>query len=121
MNRKTLTAMVLAFALPGAGHFYLGRRARGIAFCAIVFFMFAVGLAIEGKIYTIEPGRPLTILATFASMGLGLPYFIARAAGPFGNILSITYEYGTAFAMTAGLMNFLLILDAFDIAQQRKD
>lgn len=121
MNRRTLNAVILAFVLPGAGHFYLGRRARAVAFFCIVLFMFLIGLAIEGKVYTIEAGRPLTLLATFASMGIGLPYVIARLAGPFGDILSITYEYGTAFALTAGLMNLLLVLDSFDIAQERKE
>lgn len=120
MNQRTLTAVILAFLVPGAGHFYLGRRGRAVAFFAIVLSLFLIGLAVDGKLYTVEPGRPLTILATFASMGLGLPYFLARAAGPFGDVMSITYEYGTAFALTAGLMNLLLILDSFDIARDRK-
>jgi TM2 domain-containing membrane protein YozV len=120
MDLRTLTAVLFAFLVPGAGHFYLGRRARAVAFFGIVLFLFLVGLAVDGKLYTMEPGKPLTFLATIASMGLGLPYFIARAAGPFGDVMSITYEYGTAFALTAGLMNMLLILDSFDIARQRK-
>jgi len=120
MDLRTFTAVIFAFLVPGAGHFYLGRRARAVAFFSIVIFLFLVGLAVDGKLYTVEPGKPLTFLATIASMGLGLPYFIARAAGPFGDVMSITYEYGTAFALTAGLMNMLLILDSFDIARQRK-
>lgn len=120
MNQRTLTAVILAFLVPGAGHFYLGRRGRALAFFGIVIFLFLIGLAVDGKLYTMEPGKPLTFLATIASMGLGLPYFIARAAGPFGDVMSITYEYGTAFALTAGLMNMLLVLDSFDIARQRK-
>lgn len=120
MDLRTFTAVIFAFLVPGAGHFYLGRRARAVAFFGIVIFLFLVGLAVDGKLYTMEPGKPLTFLATIASMGLGLPYFIARAAGPFGDVMSITYEYGTAFALTAGLMNMLLILDSFDIARQRK-
>jgi hypothetical protein len=31
-----------------------------------------------------------------------------------------TYEYGSTYLLTAGLMNMLLILDAFDIASGRK-
>lgn len=120
MNRRTLTAVVLAFAVPGAGHLYLGRRARAIAFFLIVLFLLVLGLALEGKLYTMEPGKPLTFLATLASMGAGLPYFIARALGPFGNVMSMTFEYGTAFALTAGLMNLLLVLDSYDIAEGRK-
>ncbi len=121
MDRRTLTAIVLAFAIPGAGHFYLGRRARAIAFFVIVVSMLVLGLAIQGKVYTMEPGKPLTFLATLASMGAGLPYFIARALGPFGDVMSMTYEYGTAFGLTAGLMNLLLILDSYDIAEARKE
>lgn len=121
MNRRTLTAIVLAFAVPGAGHFYLGRRARAASFFAIVLFMLVMGLAIEGKLYTMEAGKPLTFLATLASMGAGLPYVIARTLGPFGNVMSMTYEYGTAFGLTAGLMNLLLVLDAYDIAEGRKE
>jgi TM2 domain-containing membrane protein YozV len=113
--------MVLAFLFPGAGHFYLGRRGRAVAFAVIVLVMFLTGLLLDGKIYVAERGKPLTTLAMFASMGTGLPYFIARMLGPFGNIASITFEYGTAFTLTAGLMNLLLVLDAFDISEQRKN
>jgi hypothetical protein len=34
--------------------------------------------------------------------------------------MSATYEHGTAFVLTAGVMNLLLVLDAFDIAEERK-
>ncbi len=121
MSKRTAAAMVLAFLIPGAGHFVLGRRARAIAFFCIVLFMFVVGLAIDGRLYTIQQGNVLTLLATIGSMGAGLLYFIARALGPFGDITSITFEYGTAFILTAGLMNLLLILDVYDISEGRKE
>jgi TM2 domain-containing membrane protein YozV len=112
--------MVLAFLIPGAGHFYLGRRGRALAFFAIVLSMFVAGILLQGKVYVSEPGKPLTALASLASLGLGIPYFVARAVGVAGNITSITYEYGTAFTLTAGLMNLLLVLDSYDIAEERK-
>lgn len=121
MSQRTITAMVLALLVPGAGHFYLSRRGRAVAFCLIAFFMFVVGLLLDGKLYVWEAGKPLSLLATLGSMGIGIPYFIARALGPFGDLGSITYEYGTAFSLTAGLMNLLLVLDAFDIAEGRKE
>jgi hypothetical protein len=113
--------MLLGFLVPGAGHYYLGRAARAAAFFAIVIFLFVVGLLLDGKVYVFEAGKPLTFLATLGSIGAGLPYFIARLLGPFGNVQSITYEYGTAFALTAGLMNLLLVLDCYDIAEGRKE
>ena len=121
MNKRTAAAMVLAFLVPGAGHYLLGRRGRAIAFFCIVVFMFVVGLAVDGRLYTIQQGNALTLLATIGSMGAGLLYFLARAMGPFGDITSITFEYGTAFILTAGLMNLLLVLDAYDISEGRKE
>jgi hypothetical protein len=113
--------MFFAFLVPGAGHLYLGRRGRAIAFFFIVMIMFVVGLLLDGKLYVPEAGKPLTVLATLGSMGAGLPYFIARMMGRFiGDVTSITYEYGNAFTLTAGLMNLLLVLDSYDIAEERK-
>jgi TM2 domain-containing membrane protein YozV len=121
MNRRTVTAIVLAYLVPGAGHFYLGRRGRALAFFAIILCLFVVGLSIDGRLYTVQQGNVLTLLATLGSIGTGLPYFLARALGEFGDVTSITYEYGSAFTLTAGLMNLLLIVDAFDIAEGGKE
>lgn len=123
MSRRTITAMVLAYLVPGAGHLYLGRRGRAIAFFVIVMLMFVIGLAIDGDLYTLSrsAGQLLRILASLGSMGSGAIYFIATGMGVHGDMTSITYEHGTAFTITAGLMNLLLVLDAFDIAQGRKE
>lgn len=120
MSSRSLTAMILAFLVPGGGHVYLGRRNRGLAFLAIILLMFIAGLLLEGKVYVARPGSVLSLLATLGSMGAGLPYFVARLFGATGDITSITYEYGTAFTLTAGIMNLLLVLDSFDIAEGRK-
>ena len=125
MNKRAVVAMVLAYLVPGAGHFYLGYRARAVAFCAIVVLLFGLGLAIDGSLYTlldsINGGALLKLLASFGSIGAGLMYFIAAAMGPHGDVRSITFEYGTTFTLTAGLMNLLLVLDCFDIAEGRKE
>ena len=121
MNSRSIVAMLLAFIVPGGGHFYLGRRARAAAFFAVIVFLFWVGLLVDGRLYTIENGNVLSLLATLGSMGSGTLYFIGRAFGGRGDITSITFEYGTAFTLTAGLMNLLLVLDAYDIAEGRKE
>ena len=115
--------MVLAYLIPGAGHFYLGRRGRAAAFFAVVVLMFVVGLAIDGDLYVITRtgGALLRLLASIGSLGAGVIYLIAAAMGVHGDVTSITYEHGTAFTVTAGLMNLLLVLDAFDIAEGRKE
>jgi hypothetical protein len=115
-------AVALAWTFPGLGHLYLGRRRRALAYAAIVVATFLLGLSFQGRLYTIESGQPLTILATFAVHGAGILPIAARAIldNPGGAILSVTFEYGCAFLLTAGLMNLLLMLDAWDIAMGRK-
>ena len=122
VSRNRWVAVALAWAFPGLGHLYLGRRGRGLAYAAIVVATFLLGMSFEGRLYSVEKGQPLTILATFAVHGAGLLPIAARALSdnPGGSILSVTFEYGCAFLLTAGLMNLLLMLDAWDIAAGRK-
>ncbi len=121
-RRSTTVAMILAWLVPGLGHFYLGRRRTAVAFALIVAATFLAGLSFQGRLYTIEDGQPLTILATFAVYGAGLLNLVARGVleNPAGTILSPTYEYGCAYLLTAGLMNLLLVLDAYDLAAGKK-
>ena len=121
-KRNPVVAMILAWLVPGLGHFYLGRRRTAIAFAVIILLTFLAGLSFQGRLYTIEDGQPLTILATFAVYGAGLLNLAARALleNPGGTILAPTFEYGCAYLLTAGLMNLLLVLDAHDIAAGKK-
>ena len=121
-RRNPLAAAALAWLVPGLGHWYLWRRRLAPAFFAIVTLMFLLGLSFDGRLYTVESGQPLTILATFAVYGAGILNVAARLLSetPGGTILSPTYEYGCAYLLTGGLMNLLLVLDAYDIASGRK-
>jgi TM2 domain-containing membrane protein YozV len=115
-------AVVLAWLFPGLGHFYLSRRRSAVVYAAVVTITFVLGLSFQGRLYTVEAGQPLSILATFAVAGTGLLNLAARVLSdnPGGAVLSVTYEYGCAYLLTAGLMNLLLMLDAWDIAVGRK-
>jgi hypothetical protein len=115
-------AAVLAWLVPGAGHFYLGRRGRAVMFLLLIALSIAVGVLLRGKLFTIVPEQPLSRLGTLASMGMGVPYFVLQFALDYrGNIHASSYEYGSAFLLTAGLMNLLVILDVWDIAGGHKD
>jgi hypothetical protein len=121
-GRNPWAAAALAWVFPGLGHAYLGRPRRGLVYAAIVTVTFLLGLSFQGRLYSIQPGQPLTILATFAVYGTGILNLAARmfSDNPSGSILSVTYEYGCAFLLTSGLMNLLLVLDAYDIGAGRK-
>jgi hypothetical protein len=118
---RLLLVCGLAWLIPGAGHLLQGRRQKGIIFLLALPIMFVVGLWLEGRLFPLEVSDPLVFLGGIANRGVGLPYLIARLmdAG-LGTVTAASYEYGNTFLMTAGLLNFLVILDAFDIAKGRK-
>jgi hypothetical protein len=110
-----------AWAVPGAGHLLLGRRAKGVIFLLALTLMFGCGLWLEGRLFPFEPAQPLVALAAIADLGIGIPYFIAKALGfGEGRVVAVTFEYGNAFIIVAGLLNMLVVVDAFDVAQGRK-
>jgi hypothetical protein len=115
-------ALLSAWLVPGLGHVFLKRPLRGIAFFLLVVAAVVIGSNLEGNLYQAVSGQPLTILATAASMGIGFLYFLLRYALHYqGNILGAGYEYGTAFLLTGGLMNLLLVLDVWDIVRGKKE
>ena len=117
-----LLAAVLAWLVPGLGHVFLRRWRRGLAFFVIVVAALWIGSILEGNLARPTPNSPLSYLATLAEIGVGLPYFFLRYAVHYeGNLVAPGFEYGSAFLLTAGLMNLLLILDAWDIASGKKD
>jgi hypothetical protein len=135
---------LLAWALPGLGHLFLGKHQRGVVFCIVVLATLMLGLASDGAASVIDRERPLSYLATFDNLAIG-PLDLAGRYLTFGRLVyrlplseqdplridmterlrtkmrSVTYEYGSTFLLAAGLMNILLILDVFDISTGRKD
>ena len=112
---------VAAWAVPGAGHLWLGRREKGFIFLVALPMMFAIGLALQGRLFPFQMADILVCLEAIADVGIGLPYFIASALGfGTGDVRAVTYEYGNAFLIVAGLLNLLVAIDAYDIARGRK-
>ena len=82
--------------------------------------MFLIGLLLHGRIFPFTcPSRLL--VSRRSRIGLGAPWFIARMFEAGGGLVTaVTYEYGNCFLIVAGLLNFLVIIDAFDIGMGRK-
>ncbi len=117
----TILMCATAWAVPGAGHLMLGRHAKGVLLLLAVTLMFCSGLWLEGRLFPFELTQPLVALAAIADLGIGVPYFIAKALGlGEGRVVAVTFEYGNAFIIVAGLLNTLVVIDAFDVAQGRK-
>ena len=120
-NSETYLICAAAWAVPGVGHLWLGRAQKGLIFLVTLPLMFAVGLWMEGRLFPFELGQPLVALAAFADIGVGVPYFVAKAMGiGAGRVIAQSFEYGNAFLIVSGLLNMLVVLDAFDVAEGRK-
>jgi hypothetical protein len=118
---------VAAWAVPGSGHLIQKRWARGLLLGGAVWAMFLTGLWLGGHLFTIS-GKDqglaglLQLLPMSANVGSGLLYVVCWLANlGFAEHAQIsTYEYGNTFLLVAGLLNYLAMLDAFDIAAGRK-
>ena len=113
--------MFLGWLVPGLGHGIQRKFWRAAILAVSIFAMTGLGLAMGGRIYPFQTENPLTILAFFSDLGNGLFYGLSRifAWGP-GELASPTFEFGTAYIAGAGLLNFLVALDAYDIAIGKK-
>ncbi|TFH60925.1 MAG: hypothetical protein E4G90_09785 [Gemmatimonadales bacterium] len=140
---SALVSCLLAWIIPGGGHYYLRKRSRALVFFLVVLATFLLGILNQGRSYLIDRDQPLTYLATFTNIATGPLELISRQMTYHRLVYSlpadensqesarlleamrervkiVTDEYGTTYLLAAGLMNILLILDAFDIAVGRK-
>lgn len=124
MARSTTSTYLVcaaAWVVPGAGHLWLGRVQKGAVLLVTLPLMFACGLWLDGRLFPFELGQPLVALAAFADVGIGLPYLVATVMGRgAGDVVAQNFEYGNAFLIVAGLLNMLVVLDVFDVAEGRK-
>ena len=118
---------VAAWAVPGLGHFMQKRWGRGALIAVAVWGMFLVGLALGGHLFKISSSDQgfsilLSALPMIANIGSGLLYVGCwlTNSGFAEQAQRVTYEYGNTFLLVAGLLNYLAMLDAFDIAAGRK-
>lgn len=118
---------LVAWSVPGAGHLLQGRWVRGLLLGGAVWIMFLTGLGFGGHLFSLYGGDGgmgglLQVFPAIANLGSGLLYLVCWATntGFTEYAERATFEYGNTFLLVAGLLNYLAMLDAFDIAAGRK-
>ena len=115
--------------IPGGGHLLQGRWVRALLLGGAVWTCFIAGLWMGGHLFIVkgdEQGSALLQLPPMiANLGSGLLYLFCWFMGvgfsdDLINAARPTYEYGNTFLLVAGLLNYLSMLDAFDISARRK-
>ena len=121
--------LVASWLVPGAGHLVLGRFGRALLFFVVIVGAFILGLGLHGRLYWPTLAEDsyfgfdlITVLWFLAQIGSGLCYLIpfGMGIGTDPQALPATSDYGNTFMLLAGLLNYLVIYDAFDIAAGRK-
>lgn len=122
MNTKAIAYLILGWFIPGLGHAALKKFKKALFFFVAIASMAALGLVMGGRVYSFQTENPLTILAFFSDLGTGSLYLLAKIFSfGLGNLKNISFEFGTAYIAGAGLLNYLVALDAYDIAAGKKD
>lgn len=116
-----------AWFIPGLGHVLLKKWFRALLMGGAVWVCFFVGLAMGGHLFDLSGDGwiILQIPPMIANLGQGALYIVSWlinygfADDPV-RAARATYEYGNTFLLIGGLLNYLNMLDAFDIAAGRK-
>ena len=119
-------AVALGWLIPGGGHFLLKRTGRGALLLASVTGMFLCGLMMQGAMFHPQQGDMLTTLINtggwIGDLCSGVLYLLSVCFGYNQvDMAGQVHDYGTKFLVTAGLLNILAMVDAFEIAAGRKD
>ena len=114
-------ALIAGWLIPGAGHLLQRKWIRGSLLMVSIVAMFAIGLALKGKIYSPNTGDLLDILKFAGDLGNGLLYILARMLDLGQVTVQVaTADYGTKFMVVAGLLNIISAVDAHSLATGRK-
>jgi hypothetical protein len=120
----------VGWLLPGFGHLLQGKWVRALLLGGAVWACFLGGIWMGGHMFSVSASDQgssvlLQIPPMIANLGSGILYIASWFLGvgfsdDAAHAARATYEYGNTFLLIAGLLNYLAMLDAFDISAGRK-
>jgi drug/metabolite transporter (DMT)-like permease len=119
-NRALLIA-VSGWLLPGLGHALQRMWGRAIVVFITVGLLVFAGASMRGNLFTSNGNDAFDTLGYVADLGTGSFYFLARALEHGGaDVSHAGGDYATRFLATAGVLNLLAALHAYEAARGRK-
>ena len=116
-----LIAGIAGWLLPGLGHAMLKMWGRAITLFLTVGILVILGTGMRGNIFSSNGDDAFAKLGYVADLGTGSFYFVAKSlevAGP--DVSHANGDYGTRLLATAGVLNLLAALHAYEAARGRK-
>ncbi|HUL35779.1 MAG TPA: DUF6677 family protein [Candidatus Eisenbacteria bacterium] len=123
MSRETRALLYGAagWLLPGMGHVLQRMWGRAIVVFLAVGILACAGAAMKGNVFTRDGSDAFDTLGFAADLGTGGFYAVARTMEPDGSDVShADGDYGTRLLATAGVLNLLAALHAYEAARGRK-
>ncbi len=115
----TIRNCLLTWLVPGIGYFFLDRKRDGIIVMSCLFAAILLGTFMGGDLFPLDEGW-LRRIGSFCQLGMGAPFFLGKLFLGRGTPLSTSYDYGTNYFLIAGMLNWLAVMDIFDISVKRK-
>ena len=107
--------------MPGLGHLMLRRWASAAAYFLCVGGLALAGVLMRGAVFGPSATDIFDRLGFFADAGAGGFYFLGhmfQAVVP--DVAHAAGDYGTRLFATAGILNLLTVLEAFEIGSGRR-
>jgi|SRR5579863_10263942 mannose/fructose/N-acetylgalactosamine-specific phosphotransferase system component IIC len=123
MSRETRATIygVAGWILPGLGHALQFMWGRAVVVFLAVGILVAAGASMKGNVFTRDGSDAFDTLGYAADLGTGMFYAVAREMEPEGSDVShADGDYGTRLLATAGVLNLLAALHAYEAARGRK-
>jgi len=117
-----IAAAAAAWCVPGLGHLLLRRWTKALVYFLAVASLAVAGLLMRGNIFHSNGADAFEMLGFLADIGSGVFYFLADkidVAGP--DVSHASGDYGTRLIATAGVLNMLCVLEAFEIGLRRRE
>jgi len=112
---------IAGWLLPGLGHALQFMWGRAVVVFLAVGLLAGAGASMKGNVFTRDGSDAFDTLGYAADLGTGTFYVMARNMEPDGSDVShADGDYGTRLLATAGVLNLLAALHAFEAARGRK-
>jgi len=116
-----IVAAIAGWIVPGLGHLLLRRWGKAIVYFLCVGGLASAGLGMRGGVFTFGAEDMFDRLGFFADLGTGGFYFLAHVIQTAGqDVAHATGDYGTRMFATAGMVNLLTVLEAYEIGRGRR-
>lgn len=112
---------IAGWLLPGLGHALQRMWIRAVVVFLAVGLLVVAGATMRGNVFSSNGGDAFDTLGYVADLGTGSFYMVARALERDGaDVSHADGDYGTRFLATAGVLNLLAALHAYEAARGRK-